>query len=144
VVVRVRILVGGAVALMLAACDYEPSALEDWPEEPSCGEWENRNEPASADQRRKNRCLLDAFAEGVPAELYLTYHTIEGDPVREYIRVLGPGQVEAFIDSSDDEYSAQGWTHLLCAGITEEGDFGFVHGDRCREVPVERAASSTG
>jgi hypothetical protein len=131
------LLLGGALAALLSACTYTPSALEEWPDSPSCGEWENRNEPASADQRRKSRCLLDAFAAGRQAELYVTYHTIEGDPIREYIRVLGSGRVETFIDSTDDSYGSQEWTHLLCKGISDES--GFVYGDDCREVSVDQA-----
>lgn len=134
----------GALVVLLPACSYTPAALEDWPDEPSCGEWVNRNEEASADQRRKNRCLLDAFAKGRQAELYVTYHTVEGDPIREYVRVLGPGQVEAFIDSTDDELGTQEWTHLVCEGISDGEGFGFLAGEDCRELPLDRAASSAG
>ncbi len=132
------------LALLVTACEYTPSALEDWPDSPSCGEWENRNEQASADQERKNRCLLDAFEKGRPAELYAAYHSEEGDRIREYYRVLGPGRVEMFIDSTDDPYSAQKWTHLLCEGVEEDSEFGSVFGDDCREVSVDRTVSSTG
>jgi hypothetical protein len=138
-----RLLLGSALVTLLSACSYTPSALEDWPETPSCGEWVNRNEEASADQRRKNRCFLDAFEEGREAELYVTFHTVEGDPIREYFRVVGPGQVEAFIDSTDDEFGTQEWTHYICEGISDSEGFGFLAGEDCRELAVEQTVSGT-
>ena len=132
------------LAALVSACSYTPSALEDWPDSPSCGEWENRNEQASADQRRKNGCLLDAFADGRPAELYVTYHSEEGDRTREYYRVLGPGRVETFIDTTGDANGVQRWMHLLCKKVSEERELGLVHGDDCRELSVDRTVLSTG
>ena len=96
----------------------------------------------SAEQQRKTRCLLDAFEAGRPAELYLVYHLIEGDPIREYYRVLGPGRVEVFIDSTADSYANQKWSHLLCAKVAVESD--YVYGDDCRELSVDRTVSTPG
>jgi hypothetical protein len=136
------LLFGGALAALLSACSYTPSALEEWPGSPSCGQWENRNEPASPGQQRKTRCLLDSFEAGRPAELYLVFHSVEGDPIREYYRVLGPGRVEVFIDATADSFGDQTWTHLLCGRIANE--LGYVYRDDCREVPRDRAVSGAG
>jgi hypothetical protein len=121
----------------LTACSYRPSGLESWPDEPSCGSYENRNEPVSAEQRQKTRCLLDAFAAGRPAELVFTTYTIEGDPITEYYRVLGPGSVEVFIDSTQDSFGSQEWTHLLCEEVAEDaGPFSGLF-EECREISVD-------
>lgn len=103
----------------------------------SCGRYENRNEPASAEQRRKNECLLDAAAAGRPAELVITYYTVEGDPITSYYRVVGPRQIEILVDSTRDSFGAQKWTHELCAEIVQ--DSGFLYGERCRKIPVDRS-----
>jgi hypothetical protein len=132
-----------ALALLAAtACSYKPSALEDWPEEPSCGRYENLNEPVSADHRRGNQCLLDAFAAGRPAELVVTSPTIDSGPITTYYRVLGPGRVEVFIDSTKDSYSSQRWVHLVCDEVAE-GEGGFVSSDYggCREISVDETVS---
>ena len=63
---------------------------------------------------------------------------------REYYRVLGPGRVETFIDTTGDANGVQKWTHLLCEKVAEERELGFVHGDDCRELSVDRTVSSTG
>jgi len=127
------------LALFLGACGYTPSALDSWPEKPSCGRWENRNEPVSADQRGKNHCILGALADGRRAELIVTYHTIEGDPITEYYRVLSPGRVESFVDSTRDSYGSRKWAHFLCRGIGEDG--GYLFGENCREIPVDERVS---
>jgi hypothetical protein len=127
----------GFFALSTApGCSYTPSVLEAWPEKPSCGRYENRNEPVSADQIRKNRCLLDAVAAGRPAQLIRTYATIEGDPITEYYRVLGPGRVELFIDSTPGQFGAQKWIHMVCEEVAEDADFVYGVSETCDEIPV--------
>ena len=70
---------------------------------PSCGSYTIRLGPPStinADQATANKCILDAFAAGRPAEVVVTTFGIEGDPVVTYYRVLGPGRVEEIRDFS--------------------------------------------
>jgi hypothetical protein len=132
-----------ALALLAAtACSYKPSALEAWPEEPSCGRYEGSNEPVSPKHRRGNQCLLDAFAAGRPAELVVKLPGIDGGPTTTYYRVLGPGRVEVFIDSTEDTESSQRWVHLLCDDV-REGEGGFVSADfgGCREISVDETVS---
>jgi hypothetical protein len=136
------LVLAGALVASLSACSYTPSALEDWPDAASCGEWENRNEPVSGEQRRKTRCLLDAFESGRTAELYVVFHSVEGDPIREYYRVLGSGRVEVFIDSTADSFANQKWSHLLCGEVADEA--GYVYVSECRELWVDRTVSRAG
>jgi hypothetical protein len=97
------------------------------------------NEPLTTDQLRKNRCILDAFAEGRRAELVRTWATEEGDPITEYVRVLGRSTVEVFQDSTSDSFDDSGWSHRVCRGLEEHrGNFVTVG---CREIPVEEAVS---
>ena len=56
--------------------------------------------------------------------------------------MLGPGRVEVFIDSTADANANQKWSHLLCAKVAVES--GYVSGDDCRELSVDRTVSSTG
>ena len=127
----------GLIALVLPACSYTPSALEAWREKSSCGRYENLNEPVSADQTRMDRCLLDAVAAGRPAQLTRTYATIEGDPITEYYRVLGPGRVEVFIDSTRDSFGSREWTHMLCEEVADDGGSLYAVFETCREIPVD-------
>lgn len=69
-------------------------------------------------------CLLAAQAEGTGAELKLTEHTVEGDPISTYYRVTpGRSGVELFIDSRDG-FGKEGWTHLHCPGAVVVPDPG--------------------
>jgi hypothetical protein len=132
-----------ALALFAAtACSYEPSALQGWPEEPSCGRFENLNEPLSAEHRRGNQCLLDAFAAGRPAELVVTTATIDSGPITHYFRVLGQRRVEVFVDATNDTEGSSRWVHLVCNDV-REGDGGFVSADygSCREISVDETVS---
>ena len=52
------------LALLSACASFTPEAVEIRALLPSCGEYENRNEPVSPDERRKNRCILDARDQG--------------------------------------------------------------------------------
>jgi hypothetical protein len=99
--------------------------------------YENRNEPVSAEQRGRNRCLLDALAEGRQAQLVLTYMTVEGDPITEYYRILVPRRIEVFIDATQDPPGSQKWSHMLCDEVAEDG--GFIHAvaGRCRQISVD-------
>jgi hypothetical protein len=131
----------GIAALVLGStsgCSYTPSALETWPEEPSCGRHE---ESASDDQRRKNRCLLDAFAAGSPAELIVTSAPIDGGPITTYIRVLGHRRVEVFIDSTKDSEGSQRWVHL-CATRSWRATAAWTSEAAGRSLSTRRSSNS--
>lgn len=74
---------------------------------PSCGsEVLTRDGGFNVDGRR---CLWDAHEAGRPAEFVSTERSVEGDPVTYIYRVLGPGQVVVFVDTTRDRYGSRGW-----------------------------------
>ena len=111
--------------------------MENRPQLPSCGRYENLNQPPSADQRRRNRCILNALANGRRAELIVRLATIEGDPITEYVRVVGRDRVEVFVDATRDSEGGPEarWSHWLCRGLEEQG--GYLNRVDCREIPVD-------
>ena len=111
--------------------------LADWPPEPSCGSYVNLNQPPeeTSDQVEANECIVSAFEAGDPAEVVATYSTVEGDPIVNYIRVLGPNTVEVFVDTTADVYGPRGWLHQLCERLTEQS--GFLQPDGCTDVAVD-------
>jgi hypothetical protein len=129
---------GTAIALAsLSACSYTPDAVKGRKPLPSCGEYENKNQPPSPDQLEMNRCILDALADGRQAELVATSHTIEGDPIPRYYRVLGPERVEVFTDSTRDAYAGSGakWGRLLCRDLRQVA--GYLEPVDCRNLPLD-------
>jgi hypothetical protein len=132
-----RLAAGGLAFGSLSACSYTPSSVENRPRLPSCGQYENLNQPPSADQRRKNRCILNALANGRRAELVVTHATIEGDPITEYLRVVGPDRVEAFVDATRDSEAGPEarWSHWLCRGLEEQG--AYLNTVDCREISAD-------
>jgi hypothetical protein len=138
-VLAVVVVLGLSLGASACSQGWTPSALESWPEQPSCGSYENRNEPVSVEQRRKNQCLLDALAEGRRAKLVVTYATVEGDPITEYYRILGPDRAEVFIDATADSYGTKRWTHHVCDSVEE--DSGFLYGVDCRAISVDEIVS---
>jgi hypothetical protein len=138
--VRSLLAIAGALALAsLSACaSYTPSAVENRVKLPSCGEYENRNEPYSPEQLRKNRCILDALDQGRQAELIRTLHGIDGGPHIEYLRVLGAGRIEVFVDATRDvEYGGPEarWSHWLCHDLQETN--GYLERLGCREIGLD-------
>ena len=128
--------------LLLPACEYTPSALGDWRDDPSCGRYENRNEPVSVEQERANRCFLDAFEEGRPAELVATHHGDDGGPITTYYRILGPHRVEVFVDSTADiESHPQRWVHMVCDGVVDDPLDVGVDTAECRELSVDEVVT---
>ena len=123
------------LALVSACASYTPAAVENRAQLPTCGEYENRNEPVSADERMKNRCILEALDEGRPAELIRTLHGIEGDPYTEYVRVLGANRVEVFVDATRDTEAGPEarWSRWLCQDLHETR--GYLERVACRETP---------
>jgi hypothetical protein len=119
----------------LSACSYTPSAVENRAALPSCGEYELGNEPSSPEQLRMNGCILDALAEGRQAEVIVTFHGIDGGPVTEYVRVLGAGRIEVFVDSTrDTEANPRDWSRWLCRDLQETD--GYLEWLGCREIAL--------
>jgi hypothetical protein len=134
----------GAVGLLLASASgcasYTPDSVENRTKLPSCGEYENRNEPVTPEQLRKDRCILDALDEGRQAELIRTLHGDDGGPYIEYLRVLGADRIEVFVDATRDvEYGGPEarWSHWLCHDLQETHE--YLERVGCREIPLEDA-----
>ena len=112
------------MALLSACGSYTPSAVENRAKLRSCGEYEIGNEPSSPERLRKNRCILDALAEGRQAELIVTLLPIDGGPITEYVRVLAADRIEVFVDSTrDTEANPRAWSRWLCSDLTENAGY---------------------
>jgi hypothetical protein len=133
------LVVAGALALaLLSACgSYTPSAVENRAKLPSCGEYEDRNEPYSPEQLRMNRCILDALDQGRQAELLRTLHGIDGGPHIDYLRVLGADRIEVFVDATRDSESGPNarWSRWLCHDLQETN--GYLEQVGCREIGLD-------
>lgn len=117
-----------------------PAAVTDRAALPSCGverattQEGPRNEAARA-------CFWGAYLTSRPAEFVSTQLSVEGDPITWIYRVLGPGRIEIFIDSSQDRFAAdRGWQRLDCTTLftwpsaTSTPEFG--PDGTCVETPV--------
>jgi hypothetical protein len=68
---------------------------------PSCGSYTltwGATSTIDADQATVDKCILDAFHSGRPAEVVVTRPDGEGGTFVTYYRVLGPGRVEMIRD----------------------------------------------
>ena len=94
-----------------------PEAVRTREPLPSCGvERATRQDgPWNVDARR---CFLAAYRAAQPAEFASTRPTIEGDPIRMVFRILGPGRIEVFVDSTQDAWSARTWERYACPSLT--------------------------
>ena len=101
----------------------------------------NQRPDLVAGQSETNECIVRAFREGESAEAVAAYSTAEGDPIVNYIRVLGPGRVEVFIDTTADTFGPQQWTHRVCKRL-HEGQ-GYLEPDRCTNVAVDEIVGAT-
>lgn len=59
-------------------------------------------------------CLRTALQSGSGGELRLTFFTIEGDPIVQYVRVAPGGEVEVFEDATQDAFGDGRWHHRTC------------------------------
>jgi hypothetical protein len=101
---------------------------------PSCGFYWNRNTPVSAAERRVNACIVKASREGRHARVVAALTTIEGDPIVNYIFVLGSRDVLVVVDSTRDAFGARQWTRFRCTGIVQiRGRLGWSD---CRSTGV--------
>lgn len=88
---------------------------------PSCGAYDAPVGALAPESRSARDCLLTAFREGREAEVAITVVSIEGDPITTIYRVLGPLDVELFVDASADKFGAVDTYHQRCTSVAEEG-----------------------
>lgn len=117
--------------LILSACDAfaplpdssdatqfvnAPLAVRERTPLPACGvETASGRDGPNVEGRR---CLWAAYQEHRPAEFISTQLTVEGDPITWIYRVGAGGDVEVFLDSTKDSWSAKTWIRLTCPGLS--------------------------
>jgi hypothetical protein len=79
---------------------------------PSCGREVQMHGQGINDAART--CLWDAYQAGGAAELVITRHTIEGDPITTTIRVRSKSSIEV-IDDSQDRFGSRGVRNAMCS-----------------------------
>ena len=90
---------------------------------PSCGSYTATERQPSPEDRAVRDCFLAAVRDGTQMEATVTTSTIEGDAIVTIFRVLGPGDLELFVDASADKFSGPVKTfHQRCTGVVEEGN----------------------
>lgn len=112
--------------LLLGACtggdgpaDEPPAAFTDRPPVPKCGTVVYDGAGVlDGIERDAERCLRSAADTNFAAELEVVRFTVEGDPIRTYIRSLvdRPG-VEVFIDTTHTGDDGGRWRQLQCGGL---------------------------
>ena len=93
-----------------------PEAVRSRPSLPSCGA-ENATSQNGPWNETARACFWAAYQKGQPVEFTSTRLTTEGDPITTIYRVLGPGRVEIFEDTTQDRFGVPGWTRLDCATL---------------------------
>jgi hypothetical protein len=143
----VRLSASGVTALtLLVSCGGSPEFLDSRPKLASCGRY-TLVEKFSASERLETKeefaCILEAHAEGRPAELIQTVPGEEGGSETKYFRVLGRNRVELFVDGSDFA-EPEGWSHSLCSGLRryEDVDEFYLDATGCRSIALTAKLSS--
>ena len=94
---------------------------------PSCGR-EVQTHGQGYDEAART-CLWDAYRAGRPAELVMTRHTIEGDPITLTLRVRSNASIEVLVDNRD-RFGMRGLRSSVCKVLerspTDNGRSGFI------------------
>ena len=128
----------GGCAFVRFAVHGTPPAVVERSTLPACGQ-ESTDQTDGYDVVAR-QCFWTAYLQGRPAEFMTTRLSIEGDPITWIYRVLSPGHLEVFIDSTQDRYSPRTWLKLTCStlGLIDAGlvtpDFG--PDDSCTETTI--------
>lgn len=97
---------------------------------PSCGhEVVERTPQGDLYDAEVRRCFLDAITAGEPAEFVTDGLTVEGGHVRSIYRHLRPGEIEVFVDWTQDPLGPGGWTRNVCRSIR-------IHDEDPNGVPI--------
>jgi nucleotide-binding universal stress UspA family protein len=114
-----RAVAGLAAALVIGGCGLLPSAPPDWVANrsamPSCGE--ETLDRGLAENGAGWDCLMAALERSHDAELIRHLTTLEGDPVRQILRIHADGQIELIVDATRDRFGSGQWERLSC-GLT--------------------------
>jgi hypothetical protein len=89
------------------------------PANPSCGkEVDVHGQGYDAAARE---CLWKAYQSSQPAELVLTVHTIEGDPITTALLVRSPTAIDV-VRESKDRFGSPGVTRFNCTSMQRKQD----------------------
>lgn len=96
-----------------------PSQVRDRSALPWCGHevverTENVTDLYDAEVRA---CFLEAYEADQPAEFVTDGPTVETGRTRSIYRHLASGEIEIFIDSTEDPLATPGWTRVVCRSI---------------------------
>ena|GEM_PF-4735964 len=89
---------------------------------PSCGTYNAGDGELAPADRAVRDCFLAAFGAGEQKEVTITATSIEGDPITTIYRVLGPDDLELFVDASTDKFAAVKTYHQRCRTLAEDGN----------------------
>lgn len=102
-----------------------PEAFENRSEFPDCGKASYTNARTELAPDGPVDCLKRAHSAGEEAELRVQVQGTEGDDSRWWVRSLGTGEVEVFVDQSDDPLrGGPAWARFLCPEL-RFGDSGL-------------------
>jgi hypothetical protein len=131
---------GVTALVLLVSCGGSPEFLDSRPKLASCGRYTLAEELSPSERLETNKeiaCILEAHAEGHPAELIQTVPGEEGGSETKYFRVLGRNRVEVFVDGTELA-EPEGWSHSVCAGLRryEDVDEFYLDATGCRSVAL--------
>ena len=89
---------------------------------PSCGTFTATEDALTAEEKAVRQCFLAAFRDGTQKEVTVTAPSMEGDPIVTIYRVLGPGDLELFVDASADKFADVKTYHQRCSSVAEGGN----------------------
>jgi len=94
-----------------------PSA--DIPANPSCGKEVSVHGQGRDPAARE--CFWNAYQTNKPAELVITVHTIEGDPITHALLMRSASSIEVVRDSKD-RFGSPGITRFTCTSLRRNQD----------------------
>jgi hypothetical protein len=118
-----------------------PVEFTERAELPSCGrEVVERTREGDLHVAQATACFLAASEAGEPAEFTSDSPTPEGGRITTVFRMLGPGEIEIFIDTTRDPLSTPAWTRTMCRSIRQidqdPNGVPILIGDECDEPVV--------
>ncbi len=100
-----------------------PEAIAARSELPFCGhETVNRQPEGDYYDRDAWACFRAAQEAGQTAELIRDSLTLEAGRIREIFRLLPSGEIEWYVDTTQDPLSAGHWTRLTCETLAQFGE----------------------
>lgn len=100
-----------------------PEAIAARSELPFCGhETVNRQPDGDYYDRDAWACFRGAQEAGQAAEVIRDSLTVEAGSIREIFRLLPSGEIEWYMDTTQDPLSAGNWTRVICESLAQFGE----------------------